>query len=140
MNIGEASKASGVSAKMIRYYESIGVLPKPDRRLSGYRDYGQADIHRLRFVRRARELGFSMRRINELMRLWNDRDRSNAEVKAIAMAHIAELQAQMDGLGSILGVLRTLAESCEGNGRSHCPIIEELETGKAAAQPGAAQR
>ncbi len=83
MNIGEASKASGVSAKMIRYYESIGVLPKPDRRLSGYRDYGQADIHRLRFVRRARELGFSMRRINELMRLWNDRDRSNAEVKAL---------------------------------------------------------
>jgi Cu(I)-responsive transcriptional regulator len=126
MNIGEASRNSGVTAKMIRYYESIGLLPQPDRRRSGYRDYGETDIHRLRFVRRARELGFSMRRIATLLRLWNDHRRSNAEVRAIALAHVAELEAQLENLQALVDVLRHLAEACAGDDRPHCPIIADL--------------
>lgn len=126
MNIGEASRRSGVSSKMIRYYESVGLLPAPERRRSGYRDYGETDIHRLRFVRRARDLGFSIRRIAALLRLWNDQRRSNAEVRKIALAHVEELEAQLENLRALVDVLRHLAEACVGDDRPHCPIIADL--------------
>lgn len=127
MNIGQASAASGVSAKMIRYYESIGLVPPADRRQSGYREYGSADIHRLRFIRRARDLNFSIEQIRDLLRLWSDRHRSNAEVKAIALEHVAELKERAKHLNEMANALKHLAAACGGNGRPECPIIEGLE-------------
>lgn len=127
MNIGQASTASGVSAKMIRYYESIGLVPRADRRESGYRDYGAPDVHRLRFIRRARDLGFSVEQIRDLLRLWTDRHRSNAEVKAMALGHVAELKERARNLNEMANALKHLATACEGNGRPECPIIEGLE-------------
>jgi MerR family copper efflux transcriptional regulator len=129
MNIGQAAKASGVSAKMIRYYESIGVVPKSARRESGYRDYGPADVHRLGFIRRARDLGFSMDEIRELLRLWSDQGRSSRDVKDIAERHIADLDQRARQLTEMADALRHLAAACEGDGRPDCPIIEGLETG-----------
>jgi MerR family copper efflux transcriptional regulator len=129
MNIGQASKSSGVSAKMIRYYEAIGLLPEADRRESGYRDYGTADIHRLAFVRRARDLGFSMEQIRALLSLWSDTSRSDAEVRAVASAHVAELEAQAEKLQGMIGTLRHLIGSCRRGDRPHCPIIAELAGG-----------
>ncbi|HEY0439625.1 MAG TPA: Cu(I)-responsive transcriptional regulator [Xanthobacteraceae bacterium] len=129
MNIGQASKTSGVSAKMIRYYEAIGLLPEADRRESGYRDYCTADIHRLAFVRRARDLGFSMEQIRALLSLWSDTSRSDAEVRAVASAHVAELEAQAEKLQGMIGTLRHLIGSCRRGDRPHCPIITELAGG-----------
>jgi MerR family transcriptional regulator, copper efflux regulator len=126
MNIGTASGQSGVTAKMIRYYEEIGLVPKPARRESGYRDYGEHDIHRLRFIHRARELGFSTERIRDLLRLWHDRKRPSREVKKVALEHIAELETQIARMHGLLETLRHLADSCEGNSRPHCPILEDL--------------
>ena len=127
MNIGQASNASGVSAKMIRYYESIGLVPRADRKESGYRDYGSGDVHRLRFIRRARDLNFSVEQIRDLLRLWSDRHRSNAEVKAIALGHVAELKERAKHLNEMANALKHLAVACEGDGRPECPIIEGLE-------------
>lgn len=127
MNIGEAARASGVSAKMIRHYESIRLLPVAARRASGYRDYNDTDVHRLRFIRRARDLGFPLDRIRDLLRLWSDRGRSNAEVKTIALAHLATLEQQLRTLQDVVSVLRALADACDGDGRPHCPIIAELD-------------
>ena len=127
MNIGQASQASGVSAKMIRYYESVGLIPRSARRESGYRDYGPADIHRLAFVRRARDLGFSMDQIRDLLRLWSDRERSSAAVKAIALEHVTELKERARALNDMADALRRLAASCEGDERPDCPIIKGLE-------------
>jgi Cu(I)-responsive transcriptional regulator len=127
MNIGQASKASGVSAKMIRYYESVDLIPPSARRESGYRDYGAADIHRLAFIRRARDLGFSMDQIRDLLRLWGSDHRSNAEVKAIALGHVADLKRRARELNEIAEALRHLATACEGDGRPDCPIIKGLE-------------
>jgi len=129
MNIGEASRASGVSAKMIRHYESIGLVPPADRRDSGYRDYGTADLHRLGFIRHARDLGFSLDRIRVLLGLWSDPARSNAEVKAIARAHVKELEQRARQLNEMANALRSLADACDGDGRPDCPIIASLETG-----------
>jgi MerR family copper efflux transcriptional regulator len=129
MNIGQAAKASGVSAKMIRYYEAIGLVPKSARRESGYRDYGAADLHRLGFIRRARDLGFSMDEIRELLRLWSDQGRSSRDVKHIAERHIADLDQRARQLTEMADALRHLAAACEGDGRPECPIIEGLETG-----------
>src|SRR5690606_39014187 len=98
MNIGKASTASGVSAKMIRYYEQAGLIPEADRSASGYRIYGDADVHRLRFIRRARELGFGMPAITDLLGLWNDRSRRSADVKRLARAHIADLEERIGKL------------------------------------------
>jgi Cu(I)-responsive transcriptional regulator len=127
MNIGQASSASGVSAKMIRYYEAIGLIPAPDRRESGYRDYRASDTHRLGFVRRARDLGFSMEEIRALLRLWSDTSRSSREVKDIALRHIADLDQRARQLTEMADALRHLAGACEGDDRPDCPIIDGLE-------------
>jgi Cu(I)-responsive transcriptional regulator len=124
MQIGKASQASGISAKMIRHYESIGLIPSADRRDSNYRDYSDDDVHQLNFVRRARELGFSIDEIRNLLRLWADGKRSSAEVKALALGRIDDLNGRINVL---IEMRDTLANSCDGNNRPHCPIIESLE-------------
>ena len=129
MNIGEAARASGVSAKMIRHYESIGLVPPAGRRDSGYRDYGAADLHRLGFIRHARDLGFSLERIKVLLGLWVDPGRSNADVQAIAEAHLRELEERARQLNEMADALRSLADACDGDGRPDCPIIASLVTG-----------
>ena len=127
MNIGQAANASGVSAKMIRYYESIDLTPRSARRDSGYRDYGPADIHRLAFIRRARDLGFSIDQIRQLLRLWSDGHRSSAEVKTIALEHVVELRQRARHLNEMAEALKHLASACEGDSRPECPIIRGLE-------------
>jgi Cu(I)-responsive transcriptional regulator len=126
MNIGMASRASGLSAKMIRYYESIGLLPEAARRDSNYRDYDESDIHRLVFVRRARELGFEVGLIRSLLSLWSDRRRSNAQVRAVAMKHVENLEAQAAQLQEMIATLKDLVGACKRGGRPDCPIMEEL--------------
>ena len=126
MQIGDASRLSGVTAKMIRHYESIGLVPLPARRDSNYRDYGDDDIHRLGFVRRARDLGFSIDEIRDLLRLWDDKDRASADVRALAETHIADLDSRIDRLMEMRQTLSKLVSCCEGNDRPHCPIIESL--------------
>lgn len=126
MNIGEAATASGVSAKMIRYYESIGLVPKVVRTESGYRVYSDNDIHRLRFVRRARDLGFSVEQIGELLSLWQNDDRASADVKRVAMAHVEALQEKVRELEEMIGTLNTLAACCHGDDKPDCPILEDL--------------
>lgn len=132
MNIGQASHQSGVSAKMIRYYESIALLPEAARKDSGYREYDQHDVHRLVFVKRARDLGFSIERIRALLDLWNDRDRGNAEVRAVANAHITELQVQAQKLEAMVATLQHLVKSCRGENRAECPIMADLSGGSVA--------
>jgi len=131
MNIGQASRVSGVSPKMIRHYESIGLVPPAQRRDSGYRDYGTADLHRLGFIRHAQDLGFSLDRIRVLLGLWGDPGRSNADVKAIANAHVEEIELRARQLTEMADALRSLADACDGDGRPDCPIITSLETGMA---------
>lgn len=126
MQIGEASKATGVTAKMIRHYESIGLIPGAARRDSNYRDYGAEDVHRLGFIRRARDLGFSIDEIRDLLKLWGDRGRSSRDVKALTVAHIAELDAKIALLGEMRATLSHLADCCDGDHRPDCPIIESL--------------
>lgn len=126
MQIGDAARTTGVSAKMIRHYESIGLIPSAARRASNYRDYGHEDVHRLGFIRRARDLGFSIGEIRDLLRLWEDRERSSADVKALTEAHIAELDTKIAMLREMRDTLGTLAEACDGDHRPNCPIIEGL--------------
>lgn len=126
MQIGEASRATGVSAKMIRHYESIGLIPAADRRVSNYRDYGAEDIHRLGFIARARDLGFSIEEIRDLLRLWGDRNRSSRAVKSLTTSHIAELDRKIALLGEMRATLAHLADCCDGDNRPDCPIIESL--------------
>ena len=129
MNIGQVSKASGISAKMIRYYETIDLVPKAGRTEGGYRDYSPSDIHRLRFIRRARDLGFSFDQVRELLKLWSDKRRSSSNVKKVALEHIAELELRAAQLEDMIRTLKHLADACEGNHRPDCPIIDELESG-----------
>lgn len=126
MNIGELARASGVSAKMIRYYEQIGLIPPAFRADSGYRVYRDSDIHTLRFIRRARDLGFSVQQLAELLALWWDRNRASADVKRIALEHIAELEYKTQELRAMTETLRHLADHCHGDDRPECPILEEL--------------
>ncbi len=136
MNIGQAAKFSGVSAKMIRYYEQIGLVPKAERSEAGYRNYSLPDVHSLCFIRRARDLGFSVEQISELLALWHDRGRASADVKAMALSHIAGLKARIAGLQAMVQTLEHLAGCCHGNDRPDCPIIEDLaEPTAAAAEP-----
>lgn len=127
MQIGEAARATGVSAKMIRHYEAIGLIPSADRRSSNYRDYDVQDLHRLGFVRRARDLGFSIDEIRDLLKLWADTTRSSKDVKALALGHIAELEGKIALLNEMRTTLRHLAYACDGDHRPDCPIIKSLE-------------
>jgi MerR family copper efflux transcriptional regulator len=127
MNIGEAANASGVSAKMIRYYESIGLLPTPDRSDSGYRKYVDSDVHRLRFVRRARDFGFAMDQVQALLALWTDHDRPSRDVKKIAMTHVAELDEKISHLRGLRNTLKHLADCCHGDHKPDCPILVDLQ-------------
>lgn len=126
MNIGEAAAASGVSAKMIRYYEQTGLIKPAARSEAGYRVYSDNEINTLRFVRRARDLGFSVDRIGDLLTLWHDRSRASADVKQIALDHVEALERKMRELQSMAETLRHLAQNCHGDGRPECPIIEGL--------------
>ncbi len=126
MNIGEAAAASGVSAKMIRYYEQIGLIPAARRTGSGYRVYADADVHTLRFIHRARNLGFPVNRMRELLALWQDRNRASANVKAVALAHIDELERKIRELETMRETLRHLAHNCHGDQRPDCPILADL--------------
>ncbi len=126
MNIGQAAQASGVSQRMIRHYEKIGLIPAALRRDSGYRDYSDADVHRLRFIANARDLGFPIEDIGKLLDLWNDRGRSSAEVKALATARADELRRKAEALEAMRRTLLDLAGRCHGDDRPDCPILESL--------------
>jgi Cu(I)-responsive transcriptional regulator len=127
VKIGEVATASGVSKRMIRHYEKIGLVAPAARRDSGYRDYDERDVHTLRFVARARDLGFSIDEIGKLLALWNDRSRTSADVKALALARAAELEIKEGKLREMRRSLEHLAACCHGDDRPDCPIIDELE-------------
>lgn len=129
MNIGDAAQASGVSAKMIRHYESIGLFGAPARAESGYRVYGEHEIHLLRFIRHSRDLGFSLEQIRALLGLWQDRDRSSREVRALAREHLAEVDAKLAELQAMKATLQQLVRSCHGDERPDCPILDGLASG-----------
>ena len=129
MNIGQAAEASGVSQRMIRHYEKIGLSPQAPRRTSGYRDYSPSDVHRLRFIANARDLGFPIEDIRVLLGLWSDRERSSAQVKALATARADELGRKALALEAMRRTLLDLAERCHGDERPDCPIIENLARG-----------
>lgn len=130
-NIGEASALSGVSAKMIRHYEATGLIPPANRTFANYRLYSEADLHRLRFIRRARTLGFSMAQIAQLLGLWSDPGRSSAEVKQLALAHAADLEARIGEMQAMQRTLKSLARHCHGDERPDCPILDDLAGGEA---------
>ncbi len=131
MNIGQAASQAGVSAKMVRHYESLGLLPKIARTDAGYRQYEDRDVHTLRFIRRGRDLGFSMSEIADLLKLWQNRRRASADVKRIALAHVADLDRRMVEMAAMKTSLEKLAVGCRGDDRPDCPILDEL--GSAAA-------
>jgi len=129
MNIGQAAKSSGLSAKMIRYYESIGLLQAATRTDSGYRVYSINDLHTLAFIKRSRDLGFSLEEVGKLLTLWQDRGRASADVKALAHKHIVELNQKIEELAGLRDTLQDLVEHCQGNDRPDCPILKNLESG-----------
>jgi len=126
VNIGQAAAHSGVSAKMVRHYESRGLLPAVARTDAGYRQYGDKEVHTLRFIRRARDLGFSMAEIAQLLKLWQNRRRASADVKRIALAHVADLERRMTEMEAMKRTLERLAACCHGDHRPDCPILDEL--------------
>ena len=126
MNIGEAASTSGVSAKMIRHYEELGLLPAAKRTESGYRQYAQNDVHTLRFIRHCRDLGFSLMEIAELVSLWQNRRRPSRQVKALAEAHIKELEQKTQDLLAMKAPLEHLVQCCHGDDRPDCPILDTL--------------
>lgn len=133
MNIGQAAAASGVSAKMIRHYESVALLPPAARTASGYRQYDERDVHTLRFIRRSRDLGFSIDEIRDLLSLWQNRRRSSRQVRALAQAHIDELSARLAKLQQMKATLEHLVHCCQGDERPDCPILDELAGERADA-------
>ena len=126
MNIGQAAQASGVSAKMIRHYESVGLFPEALRSESGYRQYTDKDLHTLRFIRHSRALGFSIEQIRDLLGLWHNRRRPSRQVKALAMAHLQELEDKLQELQTMKATLQHLVHCCHGDDRPDCPILDEL--------------
>jgi Cu(I)-responsive transcriptional regulator len=131
MNIGAAATATGVSAKMIRHYEAIGLLRAAARRANAYRDYGEHEIHELRFVRRARRLGFSIDEIAALLALWRDKERPSRKVRKIALSRVEDLEMRIVEMQAMAATLRKLVHDCHGDDRPECPILEDLETGEA---------
>ena len=129
MNIGQAARQSGLSAKMIRYYESIGLLKAASRTDSGYRLYSTQDLHTLAFIKRSRDLGFSLEEVGKLLALWQDRQRASADVKALARQHIDELTGKIEELASLRATLQDLVEHCHGDHRPDCPILKDLASG-----------
>ena len=127
MNIGQAAKASGINAKLIRHYESIGIIPKASRTDAGYRVYSQDDVHTLSFVKRARSLGFPMKEIKKLVSLWRNRSRASSDVKALAQMHIKVLDTKIRELEEMRNTLKYLSSHCHGDHRPNCPILEGLE-------------
>ncbi|MFN3463856.1 MAG: Cu(I)-responsive transcriptional regulator [Terricaulis sp.] len=125
MNIGNAAERSGVSAKMIRYYEEIGLITA-SRRANGYRDYDENDVSVLQFIRRTRDLGFSLDEVSNLLALWRDRKRPSREVKRLASQHIEDLERRMREMRAVVRTLKTLADHCRGDERSECPILEDF--------------
>lgn len=130
MNIGEAAAASGVSTKMIRYYERTGLIEPAERTASGYRLYTSRDVHDLQFIRRSRDLGFSVAQIANLLALWRDRDRASADVKALAIEHVAHLCEKVAELEAMIAALKHLAENCRNDDRPDCPILRDLAEGR----------
>lgn len=130
MNIGQASKASGVTAKMIRYYDEIGLVRPSSRTESNYREFDDRAVNELRFIRRARSLGFSVPEITQLLSLWRDRERPSREVKAIASKHLAGLDARIAEMQTMADTLRHLAQCCAGDDRPDCPILADLTEGR----------
>ncbi|WPP00515.1 Cu(I)-responsive transcriptional regulator [Pseudomonas sp. HR96] len=129
MNIGQAARQSGLSAKMIRYYESIGLLSAAHRSDSGYRLYRADDLHTLGFIKRARDLGFSLEEVGRLLTLWQDRSRASADVKALARAHVEDLDRRIDELTALRDSLQQLVSHCQGDERPDCPILANLASG-----------
>ena len=125
-NIGVAAARSGVSPKMVRHYESLGLLPAVARTDAGYRQYGEREVHTLRFIRRARDLGFSIAEISELLKLWQNRRRASGDVKRIALSHVADLDRRMAEMAAMKQTLARLASCCHGDDRPDCPILDEL--------------
>ena len=140
MNIGQAATASGVTAKMIRYYESIGLIGPPVRTHAGYRVYTAEDIHELRFIKRARTLGFSIEEARELLALWRDKSRASADVKTFAMKHVRDLETKIDELQAMSRTLRHLAQTCHGDDRPECPILADLALPDARQPPAEKKR
>lgn len=134
IKIGEVAKASGISAKMIRYYERSGLIQPAARNQAGYRLYQQRDIHTLRFIRRARDLGFSIEDIHDLLGLWHDQQRASGEVKRLALAHVDRLRTKIRVLEQMAQTLESLAASCHGDDRSDCPILAEIEMSEESDQ------
>ncbi len=126
LNIGDAAAAAGVSAKMIRHYEEIGLIPKAKRTYSGYRMYSDNEVHVLRFIRQARSLGFSIKQIGELLGLWQDRRRPSSRVKKLALAHVHDLEQKIAEMHAMKATLERLAAHCHGDERPQCPILDEL--------------
>ena len=140
MNIGQASSRSCVSAKMIRHYEEIGLIPRASRTFSNYRTYSGNDVHTLRFIRQARALGFSIRQIEHLLGLWRNQRRPSSKVKALALEHIAELDARIAELQAMKRTLQTLAEHCHGDERPECPILDGLAAPAEGGTPAPGSR
>lgn len=131
MNIGKLAKSSGVNAKLIRHYESIGLIPKASRSMSGYRVYSENDVQFLRFIKRARGLGFSMKEIKKLISLWRNKSRTSRDVKSLALAHVQNLESKIHDMQEMVANLRRLARLCHGDSRPDCPIIKGLEVEEA---------
>jgi Cu(I)-responsive transcriptional regulator len=129
MNIGQAAKATGISAKMIRYYEDTGLIGPVARTDAGYRIYSPRDIHTLGFIKRSRDMGFSVERIGELLALWRDRSRHSADVKRMASEHIDELRERINQLQEMVQTVQALVDCCAGDARPDCPILRDIETG-----------
>nr|WP_314267034.1 Cu(I)-responsive transcriptional regulator [uncultured Moellerella sp.] len=139
MNIGQAAKLSGISAKMIRYYEQIGLMPKALRSAAGYRYYCSADIDNLKFIRRARDLGFSVEQISALLSLWHQREGTHENVKAMALSHLSGLKTKIAELQTMAATLEQLARDCQGNNRPGCPIIAGLVESTSIIEPRSSQ-
>lgn len=126
MNIGEAAAASGVNPKSIRHYESIGIIPKVSRSDAGYRIYKESDVHILSFVKKARGLGFSMKKIKKLVSLWRNKTRASGEVKSLALSHVKKLEEKITELQSMVDTIKHLSKTCHGDNRPACPILDDL--------------